>query len=229
MAPSKLNLLFRVIRERPFYLWKYASNTVICCLNYMLLSLSKRMQPNLRIGKNPRVMTINAFKAEVPKARIEVGDSIIVYYNCDILAADQGYISVGNNCIIGSDFRLYCRERVVLGDAVLVSWNVLIIDYNGHSLDPDLRLQEIMYMQESFIPSFTRRRKSEQSKDYKPVYISSPVTIGDNVWIGANAMILKGVTIGSGAIIAAGAVVSNNIPENCVAAGNPARVVKRLK
>jgi acetyltransferase-like isoleucine patch superfamily enzyme len=187
------------------------------------------MQPNLKIGKNPRVMTINAFKVEAPKARIEVGDSLIMYYHCDILAADQGYISVGNDCIIGSNFRLYCRDRVVLGDAVLVSWNVLIIDYDGHSLDPDLRRQEIMYMQESFVPSFTRRKKSEQFKDYKPVYNSSPVIIGDNVWIGANAMILKGVTIGSGAVIAAGAVVSKDIPEKCVTAGNPARVVKRLK
>jgi acetyltransferase-like isoleucine patch superfamily enzyme len=54
----------------------------------------------------------------------------------------------------------------------------------------------------------------------------SPVRIGNQVWIGANATVLKGVTIGDGAIIAAGAVVKKDVPERCIAAGVPARVVK---
>ncbi|MBP2561181.1 acetyltransferase-like isoleucine patch superfamily enzyme [Neorhizobium galegae] len=53
------------------------------------------------------------------------------------------------------------------------------------------------------------------------------ITIGDDVWIGANAVILDGVTIGSGAVIAAGAVVTKDIPDLAIAAGVPAKVVRR--
>lgn len=53
-----------------------------------------------------------------------------------------------------------------------------------------------------------------------------PVTVGDDVLIGANAVVLEGVHIGSGAVVAAGAVVTADVPENTVAAGCPARVVK---
>lgn len=55
-----------------------------------------------------------------------------------------------------------------------------------------------------------------------------PVTIGDSVWIGGSATILPGVTIGDNVVIGAGSVVTRDIPSNCVAAGNPARVIKQL-
>jgi acetyltransferase-like isoleucine patch superfamily enzyme len=53
------------------------------------------------------------------------------------------------------------------------------------------------------------------------------VTLGDRVWVGQRSMILKGVTIGHDAIIGAGAVVTRSVPAHCIAAGNPARVVRR--
>jgi acetyltransferase-like isoleucine patch superfamily enzyme len=57
---------------------------------------------------------------------------------------------------------------------------------------------------------------------------ASPVTLGKNVWIGSNATILPGVTIGDNSVIAAGAVVTKDVPENVVAAGVPAKVVKGI-
>ena len=56
----------------------------------------------------------------------------------------------------------------------------------------------------------------------------SNVTIGDNVFIGAGTIVLPGVSIGNNVVIGAGSLVSRNIPDNCVAVGNPARVVKSL-
>ena len=54
------------------------------------------------------------------------------------------------------------------------------------------------------------------------------VSIGDNVFIGAGTIVLPGVSIGDNVVIGAGSVVSKSIPENSVAVGNPARVVKPL-
>ena len=54
------------------------------------------------------------------------------------------------------------------------------------------------------------------------------VTIGDNVWIGGSVTICPGVKIGNGVTIGAGSVVVKDIPDNCVAVGNPAKVIKKL-
>ena len=57
---------------------------------------------------------------------------------------------------------------------------------------------------------------------------ASAVTIGDNVWFGANVTVTPGVTIGSNSIIGAGSVVTRDIPENVIAVGNPAHVIREI-
>lgn len=69
----------------------------------------------------------------------------------------------------------------------------------------------------------TNRRIDEQGISTKPV------VIGDDVWIGANAVILPGVTIGRHVVVAAGAVVTKDVPDYCVVAGVPAKVIKKLE
>lgn len=56
----------------------------------------------------------------------------------------------------------------------------------------------------------------------------SKVTIGNNVFIGVGTIVLPGVTIGNNVVIGAGSVVSRDIPDNSLAVGNPARVVRSL-
>ncbi len=58
---------------------------------------------------------------------------------------------------------------------------------------------------------------------------SGKVTIGNNVFIGMNTTILKGVTIGNNVVIGAGSLVNKDIPDNCVAAGNPIRVIMSIE
>jgi len=60
-------------------------------------------------------------------------------------------------------------------------------------------------------------------------YVVEKVDIGNNVWIGAHSSILKGVKIGDNSVIGAGSVVTKSIPPNCIAAGVPAKIIKRLK
>lgn len=56
-----------------------------------------------------------------------------------------------------------------------------------------------------------------------------PIKIEDNVWIGGGAIILPGVTIGRNSVIGAGSVVTRSIPADCVAVGNPCRVIKHIE
>ena len=57
---------------------------------------------------------------------------------------------------------------------------------------------------------------------------AEPVRVGDNVLIGANAVVIEGVQIGSGSVVAAGAIVTQDVPENVVVAGIPARIIKEI-
>lgn len=223
-----MNNILKTVITRPFFIFKYFFQTIGFATNFVLLSIQNRTQQNFQIGTNPRVLSFNAFKAEKPNAKIEIGNSIILYRKCDILASGSGKAEIGDECIIGSDFRLYCRELINIGNHVLISWNVFISDYDAHSIHPEERLQELDYIQDTFFPNFHTNNQKEVSRDYTPTYLTKPVTIGDNVWIGANVTILKGCSIGSGSVIAAGSVVTRDIPANCVAAGNPAQVVKQL-
>ncbi len=56
-----------------------------------------------------------------------------------------------------------------------------------------------------------------------------PVRIGNNVWIGSRVMVLKGASIGDNSVIAAMSVVTSAIPANCVAAGVPAKVIRKIE
>lgn len=58
--------------------------------------------------------------------------------------------------------------------------------------------------------------------------VTKPISVGDNVYIGINCTILPGVNIGSNVVIGAGSIVTKDIPDNSVAAGVPARVIKSM-
>ena len=60
----------------------------------------------------------------------------------------------------------------------------------------------------------------------QPKITKGGIIVGDDVWIGFGVIVLDGVQIGNGAIVGAGSVVTKNIPEECIAVGNPARIVK---
>lgn len=67
---------------------------------------------------------------------------------------------------------------------------------------------------------------NELCKIYPPIH--KEILIGDNVWVGAGVIVLPGCRIGNNSVIAAGSVVCSDIPDNCMAAGVPAKVKKRL-
>ena len=104
---------------------------------------------------------------------------------------------------------------IKIGENVFIAWNVTIFDHNSHSLNYNVRRNDL--------PNLFNKNKT-----WEDVGIS-PTIIEEDVWVGVNAIILKGIIIGKGAIVAAGAVVTKNVPPNTLVAGNPAQVVKELK
>lgn len=107
-------------------------------------------------------------------------------------------ITVGKNVFFNSGCKVQDQGGITIGDNALIGHNVVLATLN-HNMD------------------------SEHRADLIP----APIHIGKNVWIGANAVVLPGVTIGDGAVIAAGAVVTKDVPENTVAAGVPAKPIRK--
>ncbi len=220
-----MNLITKIL-NRPFYIIKYGWETAAFAGNYLLYKLG--IFRNVKAGANLHILSPLCFKAELPEGFITVGDDFTAYYKCSFNAWDKGRITFGNCCSVGSGTKIDCREAVTLGNNVLISWDVLIADYDPHPIDPVLRAQEMEYSHYMTFPRFSQKappvfdRKAYQFK-------TKPVVIEDNVWIGARAIIMKGVTIGQGSVVAAGAVVTKDVPPFSIAAGNPAVVVKNIE
>ena len=84
----------------------------------------------------------------------------------------------------------------------------------------------------AFIGPFCGFYTANHPLDYKRrnegLEVALPIKVGDNCWFGANVSVMPGVTIGSGCVIAAGSVVTSDIPDNSLAMGVPAKVVKKI-
>lgn len=116
-------------------------------------------------------------------------------------------IIIGNNCNIGEFCHITAINKITIGDGLLTGRFVYIGD-NAHG--------GLSY-EEANIPPVRRHLKSK-----------GEIIIGNNVWIGDKVTILGGVSIGDNVIIGAGSIVTHDISGNCMVAGSPAKVVKRL-
>ena len=115
-------------------------------------------------------------------------------------------MELGNNVGI-SGVCIWAHKKISIGNRVKIGGDAIIIDSDCHSLDARLRF----------------------SKEDQKVKVSKPIVIEDDVLVGARSIILKGVTIGARSVIGAGSVVVNDIPQDCIAAGNPCKVVKYIR
>lgn len=115
---------------------------------------------------------------------------------------DYGYnIEVGENFYSNHNLVILDGNKVKFGDNVFIAPNCSFYTA-GHPLDYEMRNKGLEY--------------------------AKPITVGNNVWIGGNVCVLPGVTIGDNVVIGAGSVVNKDIPSNCVAVGNPCRVIKQI-
>ena len=116
-------------------------------------------------------------------------------------------ITIGNHCSIGEYNHITACNKITIGNGLLTGRYVIISDNSHGELSED----------ESEIIPVKRNLKSK-----------GEVVIGNNVWLGDKVAVLSGVRIGNNVIVAANAVVTKDIPDNCVAAGVPAKIIKKI-
>jgi acetyltransferase-like isoleucine patch superfamily enzyme len=164
------------------------------------------LRPQLEsLGKGFTFM--RPWHVEIFGAPIELGDYVNVVAASDktvrlAIWSEQpgrGRIRIGNYCLICPGVRIGSAHEIRIGDNCMIASNVYLTDSDWHDIYNRISIGK-----------------------------TAPINIESNVWVGDSAIVCKGVTIGQNSIIGAGAVVVDSIPPNCIAAGNPARVVKQL-
>lgn len=177
----------------------------------------------IKIGLNNRSLAKQCVKVDtsselsLSNCRLKTGCKIDVDRDTMIPGSlvfdrENATISIGKRAFINGS--IIAAEKIEIGDDVMISWGVTVVDHNSHSISFSQRAEDI-----------TNWRMGK--KDWTHVKIT-PVTICDKVWIGFNALILKGVTIGEGAVVGAGAVVTKDVPAWTIVGGNPARIIREI-
>jgi serine acetyltransferase/coenzyme F420-reducing hydrogenase beta subunit len=152
----------------------------------------------------PFIMGIKQLRSRSGDTRLQMDKWTQLIVHTRFTMAERTFIWIthsGTLELMGGSIRegvtITCGSYIKIGKNCHIAREAVIRDYDGHYVED---------------PNYRTAK---------------PVIIGDNVWIGYRAMILKGVTIGDGAIIAANAVVTKDVPAYAIAAGNPAKTIRR--
>ena len=139
--------------------------------------------------------------------------------------------SLGKNCWIAPPFHVDYGENIHLGDNVEINMNCVFLDCNRieigdyTGIGPAVQIYAVGHP----VKAAERLPRAEDGGSTFWKASTAPVSIGRNVWIGGGSIILPGVSIGDGTTIGAGSVVAKSVPANCLAVGNPCRVVRHLE
>ena len=133
-------------------------------------------------------------------ARVVLGRWSWLGHGCKV-RAHEGEVLIGAKSVLGQECTISAYQHVSIGRECIVADRVMLIDFDHGVVEVErpIRLQGI----------------------YK-----RDVNVGHNVWIGYGACVLRGVTVGDNAVIGTSSVVTKDVPDNAVAAGAPARVLR---
>ena len=157
------------------------------------------------------------------EAELTIGDNVTIkssflsnlvglYSRTIIVTRRAGaFIHIGNNVGI-SGATIYARKGISIGDNTAIGGNAKILDNDFHPIEVEAR----------------NRLMADPHSGDSDLIPAREIRIGKNCFIGCNAIILKGTVLGDGCVVGAGAVVAGKFEDNCVIAGNPAKVIRRL-
>jgi acetyltransferase-like isoleucine patch superfamily enzyme len=133
---------------------------------------------------------------------VQLGDRTHLYNDVVIQTGSGGGVTIGINSHIHPRCQLSAyKSDIIVGNEVQVAPNCGFYPYD-HGVAMGKPIQE------------------------QPLHSKGPIVLGDDVWLGFGVIVLSGVHIGAGAVVGAGSVVSQDIPENGIATGSPAKVVR---
>jgi acetyltransferase-like isoleucine patch superfamily enzyme len=159
----------------------------------------------LRFGRR---LQLDGFAFVCPDVTLEIGKGAVLRlgrwswlgHGCKI-RVHEGEVSIGAKTVMGQECTISAYQHVSIGRECIVADRVMLIDFDHGVVEADrpVRLQGI----------------------YK-----RDVRVGNNVWIGYGACFLRGVSVGDNCVIGTSTVVTRDLPDNAVAAGVPARVLR---
>lgn len=134
-------------------------------------------------------------------SNVRIGDYTRILCTGTIRDIGSGF-KIGDNCGIGENCFFGAAGSITIGQDVIMGQNVRFHseNHNFSDLNTIIRLQGV-----------TRKG----------------IRVGNNCWIGSGVIFLDGVVIGDGCVIGANTLVNKSLPDNCIAVGNPVRVVKK--
>ena len=127
----------------------------------------------------------------------------LIAYGSESKENEQPLLNIGNHVRVTARCRITCAGHITIEDDVLMAPDVFITDHN-HGMDPNY----------------------PGGYSIQPLIVRD-VKIGEGVWLGQRVCVLPGVTIGEHSIIGANSVVTHDVPAYSIAAGAPAKVIKR--
>jgi acetyltransferase-like isoleucine patch superfamily enzyme len=138
------------------------------------------------------------------EGRLEVGEGTLLEPGCWLTLAPRARISIGAGCFLNRNTMLAAHERIEIGAHTMFANGCFVGDADHRFDDP------------------------EKPITWQGFSSKGPVSIGSNCWFGVNCVVTSGVTIGERCVVGANSVVNDDIPAGSIAAGAPARVVKRI-
>ncbi len=150
-----------------------------------------------------RTVDKNSLKMILERNGAKIGDNCdiesgLVFHNCQ----DYSNLVIGNNCHIGKDCFFDLRDKVIIGDNVVISMQCTFITHIDMS-------------------------KSDLTNLYKPT--KAPIIIENDAYLGSGTKVLMGVRIGEKSFIAANSLVTKNVEPYTLVGGVTAKIIKKLK
>ncbi|ALB71555.1 maltose O-acetyltransferase [Cronobacter muytjensii] len=130
-------------------------------------------------------------------------------------------LGAAGNAYIEPTFRCDYGYNIYLGENFYANFDCVILDVCPVRIGDNCMLAPGVHI-------YTATHPLDPTERNSGLEFAKPVTIGNNVWIGGRAIINPGVTLGDNVVVGSGAVVTHSVEDNCVVAGNPARVIRRL-
>lgn len=184
---------------------------------YSIVACKPSFIKNLRVSKNTHVYVSKSANVQVSNySRINIPERHDIKTNRgQFLVEKNATVNIGSiTTMDGSCIFAWNNSNLTIGDRVFFNKNTYLWCTNSITIGSDTIIAPDVIIRDSDGHFIEGKNKI------------APITIGNHVWIGAKTIILKGVTIGDNTVIGAGSVVAHDIPSNCLAVGNPAKIIR---